>query len=269
MDVPVPTRLAAGAIALAAAASASATAALRVVVDPLLACAVGACAVLAAALLARRGVARYVDRAVEATRRSVDAPIAELRAENQQLATENHELRRSNQVLAQLSITDGLTQLHNHRSFQDHLTREIKRVNRVREPLSLLVIDIDDFKSLNDRFGHAAGDELLRRLAEIMSDTIRDSDLLARYGGEEFAVLAPDTRLSGAYQLAEKLRTAIAESSFVLDESQRPARVTVSIGVAEYAGNRMRFFEQADRALYCAKAAGKNCVVIGDPDESD
>lgn len=100
-----------------------------------------------------------------------------------------------------------------------------------------------------------------------MSDSIRESDLLARYGGEEFVVLAPDTSLDGAYRLAEKVRTAIAESSFVLDESRRPTRVTVSIGVAEYNGNRMQFFDEADRSLYSAKAAGKNCVVVSGDDQ--
>ncbi len=198
--------------------------------------------------------------------RSALEPITELANRIQQLTERNSQLQRSNQVLEQLSITDGLTQLHNHRSFQDHLTREIKRVNRAREPLSLLMIDIDDFKQLNDRFGHAAGDELLRRLAQIMSEAIRESDLLARYGGEEFVVLTPDTGLDGAYRLAEKVRTAIAESSFVLDESRRPTRVTVSIGVAEFMGNRKRFFDEADRSLYIAKAAGKNCVVVSGED---
>ncbi len=201
----------------------------------------------------------------EADRRALE-PIAELAGRIQRLSERNTRLQRSNQVLEQLSITDGLTQLNNHRSFQDHLTREIKRVNRYREPLSLLMIDIDDFKSLNDRFGHAAGDELLRRLAQIMREAIRESDLLARYGGEEFVVLTPDTALDGAYRLAEKVRTAIAEASFVLDDSRRPTRVTVSIGVAQFVGNRMRFFDEADRSLYCAKAAGKNCVAISGED---
>jgi len=213
------------------------------------------------------GTAIRAQREIEcAANRSALEPIGELTSRIQHLTERNSELQRANQVLEQLSITDGLTQLHNHRSFQDHLTREIKRVNRVREPLSLMMIDIDDFKLLNDRFGHAAGDELLRRLAQIMSNAIRESDLLARYGGEEFVVLTPDTGLDGAYRLAEKVRTAIAESSFVLDESRRPTRVTVSIGVAEYVGNRKRFFEEADRSLYIAKAAGKNCVVISGED---
>jgi len=191
----------------------------------------------------------------------------EIEVANAKLRDQNLELQQANEVLEQLSITDGLTKLHNHRFFQDHLTREIKRVNRVNEPLSMILIDVDDFKSLNDRLGHAAGDELLRRIAMLMNDTIRESDLLARYGGDEFVILASDTVLEGAQQLAEKIRTAIAESSFIVDESLRPTRTTLSMGIAEYKGTRKRFFAAADSALYRAKAQGKNCVALDDEDE--
>jgi diguanylate cyclase (GGDEF)-like protein len=188
---------------------------------------------------------------------------------NRDLTEKNSRLQQANEVLNQLSITDGLTKLHNHRFFQDHLTREIKRVDRAGEALSMLLIDIDDFKKLNDRFGHAAGDELLTRIAPILNAAIRETDLAARYGGEEFVILAPNTNLRGAYRLAEKVRTAIAESSFILDDSLRPMRVTVSIGVAQFAGNRKRFFQKTDEALYRAKAAGKNCVMADEDSEED
>jgi diguanylate cyclase (GGDEF)-like protein len=128
------------------------------------------------------------------------------------------------------------------------------------------MLDIDDFKRLNDRFGHAAGDELLSRIARILNESVRESDLLARYGGEEFVILASGTDLDGARALAEKVRTTIAESSFKLDDSHRPLRVTISIGVASFSGNRKRFFLEADQALYRAKDAGKNCVVVADDD---
>jgi diguanylate cyclase (GGDEF)-like protein len=190
----------------------------------------------------------------------------EIKESNENLRTHNIKLQQANELLEQLSITDGLTKLHNHRFFQDQLTREIRRATRASTPLSLLLIDIDDFKSLNDRFGHAAGDELLRGLALIMNAAVRSSDLLARYGGEEFAVLAPGTDQEGAYQLAEKLRTGIAESSFILGDSMRLTRATVSVGVSQFKGDRRKFFDEADRALYRAKAAGKNCVMT---DESD
>jgi diguanylate cyclase (GGDEF)-like protein len=190
----------------------------------------------------------------------------EINESNENLRTHNVKLQQANELLEQLSITDGLTKLHNHRFFQDQLTREIRRANRASTPLSLLLIDIDDFKSLNDRFGHAAGDELLHGLALIMNAAVRSSDLLARYGGEEFAVLAPGTDREGAYQLAEKLRTGIAESSFILGDSMRLTRATVSVGVAQFEGDRRKFFDDADRALYRAKAAGKNCVMIDEAD---
>ena len=185
----------------------------------------------------------------------------EIEAAAEQVRTRNQELQRANEVLSQLSITDGLTKLHNHRFFQDHLTREIKRVRRTQEPVSMLLIDIDDFKALNDRLGHAAGDELLKGIARTLNASVRESDFLARYGGEEFVVVAANTHLAGALHLAEKVRTEVAESSFVVDESMQVFKITVSIGVAEYRGDRKAFFQAADRALYRAKAEGKNCVV--------
>jgi diguanylate cyclase (GGDEF)-like protein len=203
--------------------------------------------------------------------RTFNAMTEKLRQHQRQLETaqnrlqsENEKMQRANEVLAQLSITDGLTKLHNHRYFQDYLTREIKRVERTGEPLSMILADIDDFKRLNDRLGHAAGDELLVRIAQIMSLSVRESDLLARYGGEEFVVLATGTDLHGAVRLAEKIRMSIADTSFILDESKRLTRVTISIGVAQYQSDRMAFFQETDRALYRAKAGGKNCVISTD-----
>jgi GGDEF domain-containing protein/HAMP domain-containing protein len=117
----------------------------------------------------------------------------EIETTNRDLTDRNLRLQQANEVLNQLSITDGLTKLHNHRFFQDQLTREIKRVSRTGDALSMLLIDIDDFKQLNDRFGHAAGDELLTRMAPLLNAAVRETDLAARYGGEEFVVLAPNT----------------------------------------------------------------------------
>jgi diguanylate cyclase (GGDEF)-like protein len=184
----------------------------------------------------------------------------EIHAAHQKLRDHNAELAQANEVLSQLSITDGLTKAHNHRFFQDHLTRELKRAARVQEPVSMLLIDIDDFKQLNDRLGHAAGDELLSGMARTLVNTVRETDLLARYGGDEFVVLCANTDRDGAYLLAEKVRGAIEGSSFILDDSMRPTRITVSIGTAQFKGDRRKFFEATDRALYRAKAQGKNCV---------
>lgn len=191
----------------------------------------------------------------------------EIERDHMRLAEKNEQLQQANEVLAQLSITDGLTKLHNHRYFQDHLTREIKRVSRTGTPLAMILLDIDDFKQLNDTYGHAEGDEALVRLAEIMNDSARESDLIARYGGEEFVILLPNTDLAGAVHLAEKIRMAVESTRLIDRNESESTRVTISVGVATYRGNRKEFFAEADKALYAAKAAGKNCVIIAGTDD--
>lgn len=190
----------------------------------------------------------------------------EIEEDRFRLAEKNEELQRVNEILSQLSITDGLTKLHNHRYFQDHLSREIKRVSRTHAPLSMILLDIDDFKQLNDTHGHAAGDEVLTALAAIMNDTARESDLIARYGGEEFVILMPNTDLEGALHLAEKLRMAVESTRLIIGDRMKPIDITISLGVATYEGERREFFGEADRALYQAKANGKNCVVAARSD---
>ncbi|MBW2371260.1 MAG: diguanylate cyclase [Deltaproteobacteria bacterium] len=138
----------------------------------------------------------------------------EIQRANGQLVSQNEELQRVNEVLEQLSITDGLTKLHNHRFFQDHLVGEMRRARRTGEPLALILIDIDDFKTLNDRHGHAAGDTVLREVAVEMNSVLREMDVLARYGGEEFALVASQTDLDGALALSEKIRLAVCEARF-------------------------------------------------------
>ena len=188
---------------------------------------------------------------------------------NDELRNKNEELRRGNELLEQLSFTDGLTRLHNHRYFQDRLRIEVRRSDRTGEQLALLLVDIDDFKALNDRHGHAVGDQVLRQVGSVLNESVREADLPARYGGEEFVVLAPHTGKVGALALAEKLRGAISRSRF---EAEGPSgasaqHVTVSIGVSVYGGDARRLFNDADRALYQAKATGKDCVVfVGDVD---
>ncbi len=186
----------------------------------------------------------------------------ELHQRNLELQRVNLEYQRVNEVLEQLSITDGLTQLHNHRYFQDYLTMETKRADRTKEALSLILIDVDDFKRLNDRLGHAAGDDVLRHIASTMNELIRETDMLARYGGEEFALVTPHTDLTGAVTLAEKIRRSVAGAPVWLPDQKEPQKVTISIGVDIYHGDRELLFKGADRALYQAKADGKNCVVV-------
>ena len=214
-------------------------------------------------------LARALDemvRRLQHNRIELERKQAQIEHANEELRKTNNELVHSNEMLEQLSLTDGLTRLHNHRFFQDHLALEIRRSDRNGEPLALILMDIDDFKSLNDRFGHAVGDEVLRRVAHVINNTVRGVDLPARYGGEEFVVLAPATPRQGALALAEKLRMAVRSSRFRGEgiDAQQALSVTVSIGVAVYAGDHKRFFNDADRALYRAKAAGKDCVILAD-----
>jgi diguanylate cyclase (GGDEF)-like protein len=198
---------------------------------------------------------------IQVLARSFNQMSARLQESRLELESRNEELQRANEALEQLSITDGLTRLHNHRFFQDQFAREAKRVERSESPLCLVLIDIDDFKRLNDHLGHAAGDTVLTRVAAVMSELLRETDTLCRYGGEEFALLTPQTDVSGAVSLAEKIRGAVAGSEYGVVGPDGPARITVSIGVAEFARSTSHTFNQADRALYDAKAAGKDCVV--------
>lgn len=166
--------------------------------------------------------------------------------------------------LEQLAITDGLTCIHNHRFFQDRLSEEILAVDAHGGPLTLILLDIDDFKQLNDRFGHATGDAVLEDLALLLTGNARAHDIVARYGGEEFAVLCPGLGVDAAVALAEQMRLAVHSHRFRVAGADETLPVTVSIGVSSYHGDRVRFFADADRALYAAKHAGKDCVHCAD-----
>jgi len=180
------------------------------------------------------------------------------------LRGQNTAFQSQRRALAQLTVTDPLTQLANRRSFEEQLQKEIKRLSRHKEGLSMLVVDIDDFKKINDEFGHAAGDEFLMQVARILKEQARETDVVARYGGEEFVIIAPSTDLEGGIVLGERIRTAIAETSFIVEETMRPRKATVSVGVASYKGSQTGLFNAADAALYQAKAAGKNCVYVAE-----
>jgi diguanylate cyclase (GGDEF)-like protein len=166
--------------------------------------------------------------------------------------------RRADRLL-DLSRTDPLTGLANARGFRERLEAEHARSLRYREPLSLLLIDLDGLKSINDRMGHPVGDLALLRLAAAIRDGARASDLGARYGGDEFVLLAPSTGSAAAAALAERIRRRVAE-----DEGDGLA-VTASVGVATFdpagpAGAALGLMDAADAALYRAKRSGGNCV---------
>jgi len=185
---------------------------------------------------------------------------AELQYKNKMLNSQNDRLQDMNERLEKLSVTDGLTGLFNHRHFWNLLNTELTRVNLHQGHLALVLLDLDDFKKVNDKFGHSVGDLLLQTVGTVLSDTVRDTDIVARYGGEEFGVLLPDTDESGVQQVAEKIRASIEAIRFSIPDTDIVLKVTVSIGVSVFRGNRREFFNAADRALYKSKAAGKNCV---------
>lgn len=165
--------------------------------------------------------------------------------------------------IERMAVTDGLTGLFNHRKFQERLSEEFNRMHRFAKPLSFLLVDIDFFKKVNDTRGHPAGDEVLRGVAAIIRDTMRNVDTAARYGGEEFAAILPETDHEGAQKMADRLRNAIAGKVFTIDRKE--LRVTVSIGAATApndAGNKEELIEKADQALYHAKRNGRNRCVL-------
>ncbi len=158
------------------------------------------------------------------------------------------------------AISDPLTGLFNHRYFQLSLEREIKLADRTGEPLSLILLDLDDLKKINDSHGHLIGDAALHNIARIMQQTVREIDICARYGGEEFVVILPRTNREAGVSVAERLREAIAAKPL-----PKIGQVTASIGVASYpvcAANKKELIDHADQAMYLAKSAGKNRVCI-------
>lgn len=167
--------------------------------------------------------------------------------------------------LRRLASTDSLTGALNRRHFMDLAEREQRRALRYQMPLSVFLMDIDLFKNINDTYGHAAGDDILKRLIKICRDTLREPDLVGRFGGEEFAVLLPQTGADGALQVAERLRRAVAATK--ITTGKKTMRFTVSIGVASWQPDRGTIqdaLSSADKALYAAKADGRNRVVLSD-----
>lgn len=196
---------------------------------------------------------------------------------NEQLAREieqvNGQLQRSNEQLSLLAATDGLTGLPNRRSFDAKLASEWQRAVRAEEPLSLLMIDIDKFKSYNDTFGHQAGDRCLHSVASALQSTIqRATDMAARYGGEEFAVVLPATDEAGTAVIAERLRQSVLDLRLPRpnpEANDDAPCVSVSIGAATLRPRRDAMPEAlvaaADEALYAAKEAGRNCIRYNTP----
>ena len=177
------------------------------------------------------------------------------------------ELIETNRRLERLSITDGLTNLYNHRYFHDELGRAFEESARYGRPLSLAMADLDFFKKVNDNYGHAVGDEVLKAVSRMFQESSRSTDLAARYGGEEFAIMMPETDSHAAITFAEKLRSLV-ESTPIRTQAGE-LRVTVSLGVAAVPHPQIHAAKEliiaADNALYRAKDAGRNQVQADEP----
>ncbi len=169
--------------------------------------------------------------------------------------------------LRELSVTDGLTGLVNHRTFNERLQEEIQRANRYGGVVSVLMIDVDLFKSINDSLGHVIGDNVLRAITSVLSECVRTSDIVGRWGGDEFSVILPEIDKTQAFAVAEKLRTRVQSTPIKVtdDGNQKTLKMTISVGVAASSGVRSAddLVTEADRALYRAKANGRNRTEIG------
>jgi diguanylate cyclase (GGDEF)-like protein len=173
-----------------------------------------------------------------------------------------------NKKLEKMAITDSLTGLYSRSYFMEALDREYKHFNRYRTPLSFMMIDIDHFKRINDRFGHQAGDEVLKKIAKRFMKIIREADVIGRYGGEEFGVIQPRTDVSGSTRTADRILSALREDpEMVLDN----VKVRVSIGIAtcphKEINDPAQLIKAADTALYQAKRAGRDRMVVFDARE--
>ncbi len=187
------------------------------------------------------------------------------------LSRQNQELDHLNKEFREMAIRDGLTGLFNHRYAKERLDEEFERSLRFERDLSVLFMDLDNFKFFNDTHGHQAGDEILQMLAEIMMKSVRESDTLARWGGEEFIVIAPETTKESACLLAEKIRMKVAEHSFPHSSEQPLGLVSLSIGISSRSDateNAEKLLRFADDAVYAAKDSGRNrSIYCGAPQQ--
>ena len=185
----------------------------------------------------------------------------DLQAVQGELIRSNRELIDSRALWERLAITDAMTEIANHRAFQEGLRAEIARAQRYNYRVVLLMMDVDDFKEYNDAFGHPLGDQVLRRVAALLRETVREGDLVARYGGEEFTALLPQTDARHGRVVAERIRNAVERDQ----SAQR--QISVSIGAAEFpidGADAESLIATADNALYEAKRQGKNRVVFSE-----
>ncbi|WP_323754036.1 diguanylate cyclase [Marinobacter sp.] len=180
-----------------------------------------------------------------------------------EFASSKRALERANEQLAKLSMTDRLTRLLNRGTWENLVDAEFERYGRYGQTTTLVMFDIDHFKSVNDTYGHLAGDDVIRHTAQVTRDSIRQSDSAGRYGGEEFGLILPETDAENARILCERIRETIAQST--VNTTAGDIQYTISMGIAQLGGepeNYMQWMQEADKALYRAKEGGRNKVVI-------
>jgi diguanylate cyclase (GGDEF)-like protein/PAS domain S-box-containing protein len=185
--------------------------------------------------------------------------ISRLRNYAHELEAKKAELEKANSVLHSLATNDSLTGLKNYRAFHERISSEIQRSLRSGSAVSLVLLDVDNFKRFNDQYGHLVGDDILRTVGHVLKSNVREMDIAARYGGEEFAVILPDTGEDTALVAAERIRKAIEKHNW------NDRNVTVSVGVSVFDNTKStpeKLIFSADQALYRSKARGKNCVTI-------
>ncbi len=183
--------------------------------------------------------------------------ISELKERERIICQQQEQLREANAQLEELATRDGLTGILNRRAFEARLADEIRRADRYRLPLSLIILDVDKFKSYNDEFGHPAGDEVLKMVAHLLDTETRATDIAARYGGEEFVIILPDTEHEGSLILTNRMRSYIEHGAWT------ERAITASFGVSSLSpeiSTAQALLESADKALYAAKEAGRNRV---------
>ncbi len=181
------------------------------------------------------------------------------------LSRQNVELGDLNKKFREMAIRDGLTGLFNHRHAQDRLNEEFERSRRFGRRFSILFMDVDHFKFFNDNNGHQAGDVVLKSIADLMTNTVRESDIVARWGGEEFIIIAAETEVKQACELAERIRLAVSDHAFAHSKQQPLGIVSLSIGVATISSSTQdaqSLVKLADDAVYFAKDHGRNRTVF-------
>ncbi len=214
-----------------------------------------------------------VDSAVESMKAgAVDYITKPLNTDQIRLVIKKNIERRNFQRLASerefykiLSSIDGLTELYNYRYFHQHLQMELEREKRYGRPLSLVMLDIDNFRDYNNQYGHPVGDLVLKNLASILKTTTRGCDVICRYGGEEFTVILPETDKEEASIVCERIRQEVEKTNLHDGEGNSIGNICITIGLASFpidADNKNGLIEQADKALYQGKEAGKNCTFL-------